>query len=130
MKYEKSCGAIVIKNNRVLVVEHIKGHIGFPKGHVEGNETEEATAIREVKEETGIDIKVDTSHRYTVHYSPKENVSKEVVFFLGEEIGGSLSPQFSEVIDAYYMPIEEACEKVTYDSVKDVFKQALSDINK
>ena len=127
---EKSCGAIILKNNKVLVVEHVQGHIGFPKGHVEGNETEEETAIREVKEETGIDIKVDKTHRYTVEYSPRENVQKEVVFFLGDEIGGNLSPQFSEVINAYYMPIEEALEKVTYNSVKEVFRKALKDLNK
>ena len=128
MIQEKSCGCIVIKNNRVLVVEHNQGHIGFPKGHVEANESEEETAIREVKEETGIDVKVDKTHRYTVHYSPRENVEKEVVFFLGEEVGGELSPQFSEVAAAYYMPIDEALTKVNYKSVQEVLKEALSDI--
>lgn len=58
MKYEKSCGAIVIEDGKVLLVKHNAGHWDFPKGHVEEGETEFETAIREVKEETNIDIKL------------------------------------------------------------------------
>ena len=58
MKKEKSCGIIVFDNDKVLVVKHLDGHYGFPKGHVENNETEEETAIREVKEETNCDAKI------------------------------------------------------------------------
>ena len=58
MKFEKSCGAIVLDENKVLVVTHQAGHTDFPKGHMEGNEIEEETAIREVKEETNIDIEL------------------------------------------------------------------------
>jgi len=53
---EKSCGCIIINNGKVLLVKQTKGHWGFPKGHVEANETEEETAIREVKEELGITL--------------------------------------------------------------------------
>ena len=53
MQKEKSCGAIIYnKNKEVLIVKHNAGHWDFPKGHVEENETEIQTAIREVKEET------------------------------------------------------------------------------
>lgn len=56
MEKEKSCGCIVIDNNKVLLVKHNAGHWDFPKGHVEKNETEEQTALREVKEETNLDV--------------------------------------------------------------------------
>ena len=58
MKQEKSCGAIILrKQNKTietLLVKHTKGHWAFAKGHVEENETEEETALREIKEETGL----------------------------------------------------------------------------
>lgn len=55
---EKSCGMVVFKeendNLYILMVKHNAGHWGLPKGHVEENETETETAVREVFEETGI----------------------------------------------------------------------------
>ena len=56
MKFEKSCGAVVFSNNKVLIIEHNYGHISFPKGHVEKDETLIEAIIREVKEELGIVI--------------------------------------------------------------------------
>ena len=53
---EKSCGAILIDHQddqiKTLIVRQNAGHWGFPKGHVEGDETEFETAFREVREET------------------------------------------------------------------------------
>ena len=49
MEKEKSCGAIIIKNKKVLLIQQTDGFWGFPKGHVEQNETDEQTATREVK---------------------------------------------------------------------------------
>ena len=59
MKSEKSCGAIVLSpdntNRKVLLIKHENGgHWAFPKGHVEEGETEVETALREIKEETGL----------------------------------------------------------------------------
>ena len=59
MKHEKSCGAVIIKNNKVLVLQQVAGHWGFPKGHVEKGETEVETAIREIKEETNLDVEIN-----------------------------------------------------------------------
>ena len=65
MTYEKSCGGIVYRkfhgNTEILLIKHIKsGYWSFPKGHVENGETEEETAKREIKEETGIDVYIDS----------------------------------------------------------------------
>ncbi len=62
MKHRISAGAIVIHEQKILLVNHKKdGHYDFwvaPGGGVKGTETTEQTAIREVKEETGLDISV------------------------------------------------------------------------
>ena len=68
MKYEKSCGAIVYRryhgNIQILLIKHINsGHWSFPKGHVEFGETEPETAIREIMEETNIDVIIDTTFK-------------------------------------------------------------------
>lgn len=130
MIYEKSCGAIVIDAEKVLVVKHKAGHIGFPKGHVEKGESESETAIREVKEETGLDIEVDTNYRYTTNYSPKEGVSKEVIFFLGKVKGGELKPQYEEVSKVFFLPIDEALDYLNFADIKKIFKELLKDIKK
>ena len=64
MMHEKSCGAIVYRkshgNIEILLIKHVNsGHWSFPKGHVEGTETEVETAKREIKEETAIDVLID-----------------------------------------------------------------------
>ena len=61
MMHEKSCGAIVYRkshgNIEILLIKHVNsGHWSFPKGHVEGTETEIETAKREIKEETGYEV--------------------------------------------------------------------------
>ena len=79
MKFEKSCGAIVYRKNRsqielLLIKNRYGGHWSFPKGHVEGQETEIQTALREVKEETGLDINIQKGFRQMVEYYPKPNI--------------------------------------------------------
>ena len=130
MKQEKSCGAVVIDNDKVLVVKHNAGHISFPKGHVENEETDRETAIREVKEETGMDIEVDTNYRYTTSYRPKEGVMKEVIFFLGKVIGGELKPQEKEVSEVKFIPFDEAENSLTHEDTKEILRQVLKDIKK
>ena len=65
MADEKSCGAIVFTHENgirkyVIIRETgiYQGYCGFPKGHMEAGETEQDTAIREVKEETGLDVEL------------------------------------------------------------------------
>ena len=93
MKYEKSCGAVIFEGDKVLVIQQVKGHWGFPKGHVEDGETEVETAIREIKEETNLDVEIDETHRYIETYRPKEDVEKDVVFFVAKKIGGEIKVQ-------------------------------------
>lgn len=129
MEKEKSCGAIVInKNNKILLVHHNAGHWDFPKGHIENRETEEQTAIREVKEETNIDIIINNKYRYTTSYSPKENVMKEVVYFLAQNIDEDKTPQLEEVSEVKWFTFEEAMNTITYENSKEILNKLKRDI--
>ena len=80
MKREKSCGALVYRvtsngQKELLFIKHRHGaHWSFPKGHMEEGENEVQTALREVKEETGLDIDLEGNFRQSVEYYPKPNV--------------------------------------------------------
>ena len=131
MKREKSCGCIILNDkNEVLLVHHNKGHWDFPKGHVEEGETEVQTAIREVKEETNIDVEVNENYRYTTEYSPKENVMKEVVYFLAKNISNNEEAQLEEVSEVKWIKLEEALEKITYNTSKEILNKLKEDLNK
>lgn len=87
--FEKSCGAVVFRrksgNVEYLLIKNKRGtNWGFPKGHVELGETEMQTAMREVREETGLNISPLKGFRVVNEYRPHGNVSKRVVLFLAE----------------------------------------------
>ena len=131
MKQEKSCGCIIINDkDEVLLVRHNKGHWDFPKGHVEDGETEIQTAIREVKEETNIDVEVNEEYRYSTKYSPKEDVVKEVIYFLAKNINDNKQAQLEEVSEVKWFSIEDAIDKITYDNSRDILIQLKKDLEK
>ena len=130
MKQEKSCGAVVIDEDKVLLIKHVLGHWDLPKGHMEGNETEVETAIRELKEETNIDIEVDNKYRYTIEYSPEEDVWKEVVYFIAKPKTNELIPQEEEVQQVEWVDINEAIERLTFDNAKNILKNVIEDLKK
>ncbi len=128
MKFEKSCGAVVYKmvsDTPLFLIEHMAlGHISLPKGHVEKGETEEETAIREIKEETNLDVVLDTRFRHTIAYSPYPGIEKTVVFFAAEAASDSLINQESEVSALEWMPYEQAYRAMTYDTDKETLRKA------
>lgn len=127
-KYEKTCGAIVVENGKILIVKQKEGTVSFPKGHVEPNETEEETALREVKEETGIDIKIISGYRYVTTYKAKINTIKEVVIFLARKISGQETPQESEIANVEWVNLNEVSERLTYENLKKLYNDAYDDI--
>lgn len=130
MKQEKSCGCIVIDNGKVLLIKHILGHWDLPKGHIEEGETEFETAIRELKEETNIDVKINEKYRYKTAYSPMDGVWKEVIYFIASKIGGEIIPQEEEVKEAKWVDLNEAIELLTFNNTKKILKNAINDIEK
>ena len=103
MKREKSCGVLVLRQQEdelyvVLLRHRFGGHWSFPKGHVEAGESERQTALREVREETGLTgIKLMDGFRESVEYSPKPGVKKQVVYFLGTTEQEKLIRQEEEI---------------------------------
>lgn len=128
MKYEKSCGAVIFSNDKVLVIQQVKGHWGFPKGHVEQGETEVETAKREIKEETNLDVNINEEYRYVEHYSPAEGIEKDVIFFVAEKTGGEIKVQEEEVIQTEWLLPKEALERVTYVSSKRILEKIIKDL--
>ena len=133
-KREKSCGAVVFKNINdklhVLLIHHNLGHWGIPKGHVEGAEDEVETAKREVLEETGIETEVIPGFREIITYSPKKNVLKDVIFFIGKSLSDNLTPQLEEVQEVGFIPVDRALEIITYAEEKDILEKAIGYIEK
>ncbi len=131
MRYEKSCGSVVFNDDgKVLIVKHNLGHWDFPKGHMEENEDEYDTAIREVKEETNIDIILDSRYRYVITYDPFPNVIKDVVYFIGKAKNNDVKNQEEEIEIVKFVSIEEAFSLLTHDNAKNVLKKVLLDMNK
>ena len=128
MKYEKSCGAIIFDKDKVLVIKQVKGHWGFPKGHVEKGETEIETALREIKEETNLEVEINDKYRYIERYSPEKEVEKDVIFFIAKKIGGEIKVQEEEVTETEWLPPKEALDRVTYESSKRILKCVIKDL--
>ena len=79
----------------------------FPKGHMEALETEEETALREMREECGMTAKLHPGFRTTMHYTINGWMPKEVVLFLGEA-EGNVSLQAAEIESSRWVSIQEA----------------------
>ncbi len=131
MKQEKSCGAVVyrVKDNgklRILLIRHQNGgHWAFPKGHVEQDETEEETALREIWEETGLRVELDMGFRHVTTYSPKEGVMKDVVYFAAKADTKQVKAQEEEVTGIRWCKPKEALETVTYDNDREILRAVL-----
>ena len=122
---EKSCGCIIIEKDKVLLIQKTKGHWGFPKGHVEIGETEIETAIREVKEETNLDVKINENKRYTMEYITDKGTLKQVVLFIAKKINENEKYQKSEIKSMKWMKFDDAIKTITYDHTRELFKKIL-----
>lgn len=130
MKKEKSCGIVVFNNQKVLVIHQNIGHWGLPKGHVEIGETEEETAIREVLEETSIKANIIPGFRKMITYQVRENIIKDVVYFVGTTDNINTINQESEVSEVRWMNFNDALSIITYQDDKKVLEEAISFYNK
>lgn len=135
MVYEKSCGFVVYKElqgvRSYLIIRASNGEYGFPKGHVEGGETEYETAARELKEETNVEAKVIDGFRHQIEYNlpNKPNVIKRSVYFLGKCTAESIVCQESEVSEAEFVTFETALERLSFEDTKKILKKADSYIS-
>jgi 8-oxo-dGTP pyrophosphatase MutT (NUDIX family) len=126
MKKEKSCGCIVFNEaKKVLLVKMIQGHWSFPKGHVEENESENETALREVKEETNIECNIIDGFRYISTYSPFANVVKDVVYFVAKTTSNDVIHQPEEVSETGFFSVGETINLLTFKQDLNIFREAV-----
>ncbi len=129
MVKEKSCGAVVYKRTNeeyLFLLECMThGHISMPKGHVEQGESEADTALREIKEETNLDVTLDTGFRHVISYSPCDGHIKDVVYFVAEaKSDKAMLPQECEVSGLVWKNFQEAKALLTYDLDKQILEKA------
>ena len=133
-KYEKSCGGIVVHkfedNYKVLLIKFMpnKGEViyGFPKGHIENNETELETARREIKEEVGLNIEFINGFRKNVYYCYSKSFIKEAVYFGAISSSKKVNCQVGEVEDYLWCDFNEVNKHLTYQYDKNIFNKFLT----
>lgn len=132
--YEKSCGAVVFRREnknsvRILLVKNHNGrHWSFPKGHIEYGEHEETTAIREIKEETDLDVEILKGFREETDYCPFGKIRKHVVFFLAESRSGDVRIQESEIDSYLWATPPQAHKLCTYENDHRLIDKAVKSI--
>ncbi len=106
----------------------------LPKGNVDEGEKPEETAVREVREETGVEAEIlaklsDIKYVYVRSWGDRQRVFKIVSFFLlryrSGRIGMITPIMRREVRQAMWLPLEEAQQKLSYRGERDVIKLAL-----
>jgi 8-oxo-dGTP pyrophosphatase MutT (NUDIX family) len=131
---ERSAGGVVVKGEEVLVIVPKRRAasgatvLGLPKGHIDGDETAEQAARREVREEGGVEVELveplgDVRYRYRRGISL---VDKQVSFFLFRYVSGSPDDHDHEIIEARWMGLAEAVKRLTYPGEREMVEQALS----
>ena len=130
MQLEKSCGGVVFTREngevRYVIIRHRAGHCGFPKGHMEPGETEKQTALREIREEVGLQCTLMEGFRQQDQYPlpKKPGTMKQVVYFLAEYEGQTLRPQPEEVAQIALLPYAQALKQLTHQQSKNILMDA------
>ncbi|MEM4702949.1 MAG: NUDIX domain-containing protein [Candidatus Pacearchaeota archaeon] len=140
MKYEKSCGAIVFRRDKEIKFlilyrkpgEHFRASWDFPRGNLEGSETEEEVARREIREETGITDLSFYKFRDTINFFYKfqgELIKKYITYLLAEtkqkEVILSVEHQ-----NYRWCTYDETLNTLTHKSSKETLKKAYDFLKK
>ena len=134
LEREFSAGGLVVRRMRgrpyIAAVRVKNGTVlALPKGHIDPGETGADTAVREVREETGIDGRLeeklgDVRYWYT---RDGKRILKVVSFFLLSYRSGSVENYQREEVDgAEWLPLEEAPRRLAYRGEKQMAEAALS----
>lgn len=123
----KKAGAIVLRNGInekeiMLLYRSEQKDWSFPKGHIEIGETRQEATIREIKEETGLDIKV-LSELPDLSYTLPSGDKAELSMFLATPLFADqkfIRENISD--DLQWIPISEAENILSYQNLKDYLK--------
>ncbi|OGB74702.1 hypothetical protein A2810_00310 [candidate division Kazan bacterium RIFCSPHIGHO2_01_FULL_49_10] len=117
---------------KFLLVRHNVGHWSFPKGHPEGNENEVESALRELREETGI-TNVELAPNWSatekyqfISHQDKNTIHKTVKYFLGRVGDSAVKILEEELQDYRWVTPEEANKLITFPAARVVLSQAMA----
>jgi 8-oxo-dGTP pyrophosphatase MutT (NUDIX family) len=133
---EFSAGGVVVRDGDVIVIvpvrrdAHGRRVLALPKGHPDGDETPEAAATREVREETGVTAELrEKLGEARYHYERRgRRVAKTVAFYLFDYRSGDVADHDHEIEEARWMPLEEAAGALSYEGERTIVSRALSRI--
>ncbi len=131
MKFEESAGGIVFKKENsktyILVTQH-SAHHGwvFPKGLIDEGEDRATAALREVKEEGGVEARIIKELPNVEYFYKFENqsIKKKVTYFLMEYILGDIADHDWEMEAAEWLEVEQVENRLSYKTDKQVFQKA------
>lgn len=112
-----------------LIATRNRTRWGLPKGAVSEGETSEAAALREVREETGIEARI-VRPLDTIEYFFRAGdtlIQKRVDFYLMEYVGGELEPQLSEVDAVEWVELTSSLKRASFDSERKLLELVLSE---
>ena len=132
--YEKSAGAVVytVLDDKIkyLLIKSQNGDIGFPKGHVEQGENEEAAALREIYEETSIKAELTGDFKVKSEYTMPNGKSKTVIYFVA--VYANQTPKHNDGFEHNeYMLLEydAALNSLTFENSKEILTKVNEFIN-
>jgi 8-oxo-dGTP pyrophosphatase MutT (NUDIX family) len=130
---EFSAGGVVVRHGKCVVIVPTRRAadgskvLALPKGHPEDGESAADAALREVREEAGVEARLveklgDVRYWYT---RDGRRIAKVVSFFLLEYLGGEVADHDGEVEDARWLALERAARELTYKGERDMASRAL-----
>ncbi len=104
---------------------------GLAKGGIEPDESVEDAAVREVREETGIDAAIEESLGETryIYIWEDVRVRKTVHFFLMRAVGGDPADHDDEMEDVRWMPLPRALKRATYKGEREILQRAAAKLS-
>jgi 8-oxo-dGTP pyrophosphatase MutT (NUDIX family) len=142
VKREFSAGGVVVRRMQgrwwlaaIRPAGKDEGIWALPKGLIAPGDSSEATALREVAEETGVSGESlgklgDVKYVYTASWAGGERIFKVVSFFLVRATGGrigELPPEHAhEVAEVRWLPLDEAPSLLAYKGEREMASKAIS----